>query len=722
MYGIKNSLEIPKQVNVNQFNVDLDIKTIETIETIETDNKIALIPDTLQLGNDDTDEPIYSGVNAEISEILDEIKDIEPILYGDGRYDMRDNKQTVSEIRGILNNMNNTTLEQEPTITFNSQTGISIVTNEISVVSPSIQLEDKMDDLPESNYIKFKGDLLSEYLKYRKECRKAKMEYDNYVLVDLDDGDGFVHQLVNVNSIDSGDVKNINTGDTQHITCIIRDWKVKCNVIPTKNENVLDTLIQVASNLYVKPEHGATFTSELIEFANKLAKHYLPTIQSNVYVFDLFEIKPVLEDLSTITFLADGLYTITSSTLNESYIQFPVLDHSMLKLEKGDGVIKLVAKDYLLGVKKHIEYCEYEYNAFLQECVAHFTDSLKTYFGASKVEPMFKTVKAGSFYGDFVVIVPTKNREKLRESITRGVTYTTLTLKKVVNNNWETNKNSNITIEDVLLAESKIKENVTKIDEYVASITKPTEQVEAKKSLTEQISTCLVDISNSKSIDIYAEFKEAIEIVLGELTNSPVLSIKHVNNLLDDDNTPLSASIDCFKFDKAIKGNVSTEVLYKINRVLNPLNISCHMDYNVEIDTTIVVFNGLINDLTYVLLETYYTKQNWLDAFGIEIKQEHYITDEDVQGVVDKVEPLLDSAILNLSEYNTQMNTVYDWVQSQLQSLINTVQIGSKECYIDVSNVPNKVLQKLINLLDSLDIPIEVKHNRKGKAKKLYLI
>ena len=32
-------------------------------------------------------------------------------------------------------------------------------------------------------------------------------------------------------------------------------------------------------------------------------------------------------------------------------------------------------------------------------------------------------------------------------------------------------------------------------------------------------------------------------------------------NLLDDDNTPLSASIDCFRFDKAIKGNVSKEVI-----------------------------------------------------------------------------------------------------------------------------------------------------------------
>ncbi len=713
MYGIKNSLEMPKQANINQFNVDLDIKTIET------DNKIELIPDLLQLGNeDDTNEPIFSGINAEISEILDEIKDIEPILYGDGRYDMRDNKQTVSEIRGILNGMNNTTLEQEPTITFNSQTGISMVANEIA---PSIQLEDKIDDLPESNYIKFKGDLLSEYLKYRKECRKSKMEYDNYVLVDLDDGEGFVHQLVNVNSIDSGDVKNINTGATQHITCISRDWKVKCNVIPAKNKNVLDTLIQVASNLYVKPEHEATYTSELIEYANKLAIHYLPIILSNVYEFDLFEIKPVLEDLSTITFLANGKYTITSSTLNESYIQFPVLDHSMLKLEKGDGVIKLVAKDYLLGVKKHIEYCEYEYNAFLQECVGHFTDSLKTYFGASKVEPMFKSIKSNSFYGDFVVIVPTKNREKLRESITRGVTYTALTLKKVIDYNWATNKNSNITIEDVLLAESKIKENVAKIDEYVVSITKPTEQVE-KPSLTEQISTCLVDISNSKSIDIYAEFKEAIEILLGELTNSHVLSIKQITDLEEYRNTPLSASIDSFRFDKAIKGNVSKDVLDKINKVLNPLNMTCQVNYDELIDISFVVFNGLINDLKYVLLETYYTKQNWLDAFGIETKQEHYITDEDVQGVVDKVEPLLDSAILNLSAYNAQMKTVYDWVQSQLQSLINTVQIGSKECYIDVSNVPDKVLQRLISLLDSLDIPIDIKHNRKGKAKKLYLI
>lgn len=190
MYGIKNSLEIPKQVNVNQFNVDLDIKSVEPTITFN------------------------------------------------------------SQTQNIEDNMDTTTLEQEPTITFNSQTGISMVANEIA---HSIQLEDKIDDLPESNYIKFKGDLLSEYLKYRKECRKSKMEYDNYVLVDLDDGEGFVHQLVNVNSIDSGDVKNINTGATQHITCISRDWKVKCNVIPAKNKNVLDTLIQVASNLYVNP-------------------------------------------------------------------------------------------------------------------------------------------------------------------------------------------------------------------------------------------------------------------------------------------------------------------------------------------------------------------------------------------------------------------------------------------------------------------------------------
>jgi len=650
MYEIKNSLEIPKQVNVNQFNVDLDIKPVE------------------------------------------------PTI--------------------IFNNQTD--------IIFNGQTDISIVTNEIAT---SIQLEDKIDDLPESNYIKFKGDLLSEYLKYRKECRKSKIEYDNYVLVDLDDGDGFVHQLVHVNSIDSGDVKNINTGATQHINCISRDWKVKCNVILAKHENVLDTLIQVASNLYVKPEHGATYTSELIEFANKLAIHYLPTILSNVCEFDLFEIKPVLEDLSTITFLANGKYTITSSTLNESYIQFPVLDQSMLKLEKGDGVIKLVAKDYLLGVKEYVEAVNNDYYHFVKECVDNFCDSLKTYFGASEIEPIGNVADIGVF-GGFEVIEPTKNKEKLRESVlVSGKSYYTVTFKKVIDYNWTTNKNSNITIEDVLLAESKIKENVAKIDEYVVSITKPTEQVETKvevkKSLTEQISTCLVDISNSKSIDIYAEFKEAIEIVLGELTNSPVLSIKQVKNLLDDDNTPLSASIDCFRFDKAIKGNVSKEVLEKINKVLNPLSITCHMDYNVEIDTTIVVFNGLINDLTYVLLETYYTKQNWLNAFGIEIKQEHYITDEDVQGVEgveDKVEPLLDSAILNLREYNTQMNTVYDWVQSQLQSLINTVPIGSKECYIDVSNVPNKVLQRLISLLDSLDIPIDIKHNRKGKAKKLYLI
>lgn len=647
MYEIKNSLEIPKQVNVNQFNVDLDIKPVE------------------------------------------------PTI--------------------IFNNQTD--------IIFNGQTDISIVTNEIAT---SIQLEDKIDDLPESNYIKFKGDLLSEYLKYRKECRKSKIEYDNYVLVDLDDGDGFVHQLVHVNSIDSGDVKNINTGATQHINCISRDWKVKCNVILAKHENVLDTLIQVASNLYVKPEHGATYTSELIEFANKLAIHYLPTILSNVCEFDLFEIKPVLEDLSTITFLANGKYTITSSTLNESYIQFPVLDQSMLKLEKGDGVIKLVAKDYLLGVKEYVEAVNNDYYHFVKECVDNFCDSLKTYFGASEIEPIGNVADIGVF-GGFEVIEPTKNKEKLRESVlVSGKSYYTVTFKKVIDYNWTTNKNSNITIEDVLLAESKIKENVAKIDEYVVSITKPTEQVETKvevkKSLTEQISTCLVDISNSKSIDIYAEFKEAIEIVLGELTNSPVLSIKQVKNFLDDDNTPLSASIDCFRFDKAIKGNVSKEVLDKINKVLNPLGITCHIDYNVEIDTTIVVFNGLINDLNDVLLETYYTKQNWLDAFGIEIKKEHYITDEDVQGVEDKVKPLLDSAILNLREYNTQMNTVYDWVQSQLQSLINTVPIGSKECYIDVSNVPNKVLQRLISLLDSLDIPIDIKHNRKGKAKKLYLI
>lgn len=436
---------------------------------------------------------------------------------------------------------------------------------------------------------------------------------------------------------------------------------------------------------------------------------------SNVYEFDLFEIKPVLEDLSTITFLANGKYAIISYTLNESCMQFPVLDQNMLKLEKGDGVIKLVAKDCLLGVKKHIEYCEYEYNAFLQECVGHFTDSLKTYFGASKVEPIDK------WFTGYEVNMPTQNVDILTESSYFGMSYHSNTFKKIVDNNWETNKNSNITIEDVLLAESKIKENVAKIDEYVVSITKPTEQVE-KPSLTEQISTCLVDISNSKSIDIYAEFKEAIEILLGELTNSHVLSIKQITDLEEYRNTPLSASIDSFRFDKAIKGNVSKDVLDKINKVLNPLNMTCQVNYDELIDISFVVFNGLINDLKYVLLETYYTKQNWLDAFGIEIKQEHYITDEDVQGVVDKVEPLLDSAILNLSEYNAQMKTVYDWVQSQLQSLINTVQIGSKECYIDVSNVPDKVLQRLISLLDSLDIPIDIKHNRKGKAKKLYLI